>query len=225
MALAPKFAAHRLVFGDLSAAAASAAPLHTVEIFLDYVCPFSAKLFNTVYTGVVPALRGARAADIGSRVQFIFRHQVQPWHPSSTLVHEAGLAVQRAAAAAGSPALFWDFSAALFKDQKAYMDVNVVNEGRNATYRRLATLAGSVSPKLDAAAIYKELEVATAPSADDSVNTGNAVTNDLKLVIKAGRLVSVHVSPTVLFDGLVNNDISSSWTAEQWLEWLEKNAN
>ncbi|CAK7228959.1 hypothetical protein SBRCBS47491_007083 [Sporothrix bragantina] len=224
MALAPKFAAHRLVFGDVSAAAASAAPLHTIEIFLDYVCPFSAKFFNTVYTGVVPALRGPRAADLGSRVQFIFRHQVQPWHPSSTLVHEAGLAVQRAAAAAGNPVLFWDFSAALFKDQKAYMDVNVVNEGRNATYRRLATLAGSVSSQLDPAAIYKELEVATAPSADGSVNIGNAVTNDLKLVIKAGRLVGVHVSPTVLFDGLVNNDISSSWTTEQWLEYLEKNA-
>ncbi|CAK7563283.1 MAG: hypothetical protein SEPTF4163_001147 [Sporothrix epigloea] len=227
MALAPKFAAHRLVFGDVSAAAASAAPLHTVEMFLDYVCPFSAKLFNTVYTGVAPVLSSGSSpssASLGSRVQFIFRHQVQPWHPSSTLVHETGLAVQRAAAAAGNPALFWDFSAALFGDQKAYMDVNVVNEGRNATYRRLATLAGSVSPKLDAAAIYKELEVATAPDAEGSVNIGNAVTNDLKLVIKAGRLVGVHVSPTVLFDGLVNNEISSSWTAEQWLEWLEKNA-
>ncbi|CAK7200804.1 hypothetical protein SEUCBS139899_003503 [Sporothrix eucalyptigena] len=224
MALAPKFAAHRLVFSDISAAAASAAPLHTVEIFLDYVCPFSAKLFNTVYTGVVPALR-ARSGDLGSRVQFLFRHQVQPWHPSSTLVHEAGLAVQRAAVAAGNPALFWDFSAALFKEQKAYMDVNVVNEVRNSTYRRLATLAASVSNgKIDAETIYKDLEIVTAPSADGSVNTGNAVTNDLKLVIKAGRLVGVHVSPTVLFDGLVNNDISSSWTTEQWLEWLEKNA-
>ncbi|CAK7262917.1 hypothetical protein SEPCBS119000_000219 [Sporothrix epigloea] len=219
MALAPKFAAHRLVVGEISAAAAPAAPLHTIELFLDYVCPFSAKLFQTVYGGVVPALRSG-----SGRVQFIFRHQVQPWHPSSTLVHEAGLAVQRAAAAAGQPALFWDFSAALFREQKAYMDVNVVNEGRNATYRRLATLAGSVSAQLDAAAIYKELEVAGTPGADGSVNTGNAVTNDLKLVIKAGRLVGVHVSPTVLVDGLVNNEISSSWTTEQWLEWLEKNA-
>lgn len=28
---------------------------------------------------------------------------------------------------------------------------------------------------------------------------------------------------TVVFDGIVNNDISSSWTKEQWEEWLEKN--
>ncbi|KAL1898593.1 hypothetical protein Sste5346_003497 [Sporothrix stenoceras] len=222
MALAPKFAAHRLVFGDLSAAAASVAPVHTVEIFLDYVCPFSAKLFNTFYTGVVPALR---SKPVGSRVQVLFRHQVQPWHPSSTLVHEAGLAVQRAAVAAGKPLLFWDFSAALFKDQKAYMDVNVQNEGRNQTYKRLAALAASSSGgAIDADAIYKDLAIAAEPAADGSVNTGNAITNDLKLVIEAGRLVGVHVSPTVLFDGLVNNDISSSWTAEQWLEYLEKNA-
>lgn len=224
MALAPKFAAHRLVFGDLSAAAASVAPVHTVEVFLDYVCPFSAKLFNTFYTGVVPALQ-AKSSTVGSRVQVLFRHQVQPWHPSSTLVHEAGLAVQRAAVAAGNPKLFWDFSAALFKDQKAYMDVNVVNEGRNATYKRLAALAASSSGgAIDADVIYKDLAIPTEPAADGSVNIGNAITNDLKLVIKAGRLVGVHVSPTVLFDGLVNNDISSSWTAEQWLEYLEKNA-
>lgn len=224
MALAPKFAAHRLVFSNLSAAAASVAPVHTVEIFLDYVCPFSAKLYNTFYTGVAPALR-TRSDGLGSRVQVLFRHQVQPWHPSSTLVHEAGLAVQRAAVAAGKPQLFWDFSAALFKDQRAYMDVNVLNEGRNATYKRLAALAASSSNgALDAEAIYKDLEIASAPAADGSVNTGNAVTADLKLVIKAGRLVGVHVSPTVLFDGLVNNDISSSWTTDQWLEYLEKNA-
>jgi len=224
MALAPKFAAHRLVFSDLSAAAASTAPVHTVEIFLDYVCPFSAKLFNTFYTGVVPALR-SKSGGFGSRVQVLFRHQVQPWHPSSTLVHEAGLAVQRAAVAAGQPQLFWDFSAALFKGQRAYMDVTVVSEGRNDTYKRLAALAASSSGgTLDAEAIYKDLAIASEPTADGSVNTGNAVTNDLKLVIKAGRLVGVHVSPTVLFDGLVNNDISSSWTADQWLEYLEKNA-
>ncbi len=224
MALAPKFAAHRLLFADISAAAASAEPLHTVEIFLDYVCPFSAKMFNTVYTAVVPALR-ARPDGLGRRVQVLFRHQVQPWHPSSTLVHEAALAVQRAATAAGKPALFWEFSAALFKDQRTYMDVGVVSEGRNDTYRRLAALAASASGgQLSADDLYAQLVIPTEPAADGSVNVGNAITNDLKLVIRAARLVGVHVSPTVIFDGLVNNDVSSSWTVEQWLQWLEKSA-
>lgn len=62
-------------------------------------------------------------------MQFIFRQQIQPWHPSSTLVHEAGVAVLRLA-----PSKFWDFSAKLFEQQKEYFDVNVVNEPRNDTY-------------------------------------------------------------------------------------------
>ena len=38
----------------------------------------------------------------------IFRPQVQPWHSTSTLTHEAGLAVLRAA-----PEKFWEFSVAV----------------------------------------------------------------------------------------------------------------
>jgi hypothetical protein len=40
-----------------------------------------------------------------SKVQILFRQQIQPWHPSSTLVHEAGVAVLKL-----QPAKFWDFS-------------------------------------------------------------------------------------------------------------------
>ncbi|OAA62033.1 Thioredoxin-like fold protein [Niveomyces insectorum RCEF 264] len=231
MALAPKFKAHRLVFSDAAGATvADADPLHTVELYLDYVCPFSAKMFNTLYHAVFPALRNPHPDQHAParRVQFLFRHQVQPWHPSSTLVHEAGLAVQRAAAAAGRPQLFWDFSAALFRDQRAYMDAHVVDETRNATYKRLAALAAAATDgAVDADKVYSELAVQPAPApAPDNytgpVNTGNAITDDLKVVIKMGRLVGVHVSPTVLVDGVVNNEIASSWTADQWLAWLGK---
>ena len=150
-------------------------------------------------------------------MQFIFRPQVQPWHPSSTLVHEAGVAVSRV-----RPDRFWDFSAALFAAQKDYFDVSVVSETRNATYRRLARLAAE-SAAADEDEVYRLLEIPTAAAADGSLNSGNAVTNDLKVVIKIARLVGVHVSPTVIFDGVVANEISSSWTEEQWVEWLNKN--
>lgn len=49
------------------------------------------------------------------------------------------------------------------------------------------------------------------------------MTNDLKLHIKAARLVGIHVSPTVVVDGIVENSISSGWTKEQWVAWLDKN--
>ena len=146
----------------------------------------------------------------------IFRQQIQPWHPSSTLTHEAGFAVLRLA-----PAKFYDFSAELFKQQKDFFDVNVVNETRNATYRRLAKIAAQVGVGEDD--VYKLLEISDKPAEDGSLNTGNGVTNDVKVQVKTNRLVGVHVTPTVVFDGVVANEISSSWTVEQWEEWLEKN--
>lgn len=170
-------------------------------------------MFTTLHQSLVPRLL---PSPLGKKVQFIFRPQIQPWHPSSTLTHEAALAVSRLA-----PAKFWTFAAALFADQKSYFDVSVVNETRNATYRRLAKLAKD-SVGLDEEAVYALLAVPDKPAADGSLNVGNGVTDDLKVLVKMARLVGVHVSPTVLLDGVEAREISSSWTADQWVEWLDK---
>lgn len=100
MALAPKFAGQRFL-GGVSTAGTTAPAVHTLELYLDYVCPFSAKMFNTVYDSVFPLLQEKYAG----KVQILFRQQIQPWHPSSTLVHEAGVAVLKL-----QPTRFWDFS-------------------------------------------------------------------------------------------------------------------
>ena len=44
MAVPPKFIGHRLVLANPASPSASSvdAPLHTLELYLDYVCPFSA---------------------------------------------------------------------------------------------------------------------------------------------------------------------------------------
>ena len=110
-------------------------------------------------------------------MRFIFRQQIQPWHPSSTLVHEAGAAILRLA-----PEKFYDFSAQLFKEQKEYFDVNVVNETRNDTYRRLAKVAGKVG--VDEGEVYGLLEVGGKPDKDGALNVGNKVTDDVKLMVK-----------------------------------------
>ncbi|KAJ1324397.1 hypothetical protein MN608_10459 [Microdochium nivale] len=216
MAVAPKFAGQKLHLGTATGSSATAVfrAVHTLEFYLDYVCPFSAKQFHTLYNTVVPMIR--ENPEWASQIDIVFRHQVQPWHPSSTLVHEAGVAVQRVA-----PDKFWAFSEALFKDQKAYFDVRVVNETRNQTYARLAKLAAE-SVGVNEKELYGLLAISDKPGEDGSLNSGNGVTNDLKLLIKAARLVGVHVSPTVLFDGLVAGDISSGWTKDQWAGWLKK---
>lgn len=128
---------------------------------------------------------------------------------------------------------------ALFDKQAEYFDVNVVNETRNNTYSRLSKLAGSVG--IDEKKIYSLLEISDKPGADGSLNSGNKVTNDIKLLTKANRLTGVHVTPTVLFNvsyisvpycngrmltsskGIVEGGISSSFSKDDWQQWLEKN--
>lgn len=65
---------------------------------------------------------------------------------------------------------------------------------------------------LDESKIYNQLEISDKPGEDGSLNSGNQVTNDLKLLIKAGRLVGVHVSPTVLFNVSTNEAVPNGRT-------------
>jgi hypothetical protein len=68
MALAPKFIGQRFTPHP------PAETLHTVELYLDYVCPYSAKMFKTVYESVFPLVK-----ERNYKVEFLFRHQIQPW--------------------------------------------------------------------------------------------------------------------------------------------------
>lgn len=132
-------------------------------------------MFNTFYT-----LSPKISQQYGPRLQVIFRQHIQPWHPSSTLTHEAGAAVLRLA-----PEKFWDFSSALFKRQTEFFDVSLVNETRNKTYERLAKVAGSVG--LDESKVLDLLKVSESPGEDGQLNVGNQVTNDIKLMVKVGN--------------------------------------
>ncbi|KND90943.1 hypothetical protein TOPH_04362 [Tolypocladium ophioglossoides CBS 100239] len=214
MAVPPKFAGHKLLFAPPPSTTPSVPnTTHTLEFYADYCCPFSAKMFRTLTTAVFPLVRANPAW--APQLAVVFRQHVQPWHPSSTLMHEAALAVLRLA-----PDRFWAFSGALFEEQNSFFDVSVVYEARNQTYRRLAKVAAKAG--VDEEQVYNLLEVGDKPAQDGSLNIGNEVTNDLKVIIKMNRLVGVHVSPTVVFDGVVQ-DTSSGWTVDQWKEWLTKN--
>ena len=75
----------------------------------------------------------------------------------------------------------------------------------------------------DSGEVYGLLEVPDKPSPEGYLNLGNAVTDDVKVMVKTNRMTGVHVTPTVVFNGVVENGISSSFSKEQWEEWLEKN--
>jgi hypothetical protein len=100
--------------------------------------------------------------------------------------------------------------------------VNVVHESRNQTYARLAKLAAQVEG-LDEKEVYGLLEVSDKPGEGGALNSGNKVTDDVKWMVKFNRGTGVHVTPTAVFNGIVEGSISSSWTQEQWGEWLKKN--
>ncbi|KAI0773362.1 hypothetical protein BC629DRAFT_1595134 [Irpex lacteus] len=187
-------------------AGASSAP-HTLEFFLDYVCPFSAKIALSINNVLKPLFDNN--GKYAGQVKVIFRNQVQPWHGASTFVHEAGLAVARVA-----PEQFWPFSLALFKAQGDYFDIPTSDLTPKQIRQKLADLAAPFTGN-DKKDVF--LDLLTLKS---SPNGGIAVTDDLKYTIKFSRQNGIHVSPTVLFDGLVANEISSGWSEEDWNKWL-----
>ncbi|KAF9816519.1 hypothetical protein IEO21_04047 [Rhodonia placenta] len=184
---------------------------HTLDIFLDYVCPYSAKIALAI-DGVLKPLLGPGGKYAG-KVKVIFRPQVQPWHASSTYVHEAGLAVARVA-----PESFWTFSLALFKRQVEYFDVATSTQTPLQIRENLAALAGETLNASQTAAFKSLLAIRS----DLGQNGGTDVTDDLKYTVKFARQNSVHVSPSALWDGLLQGDVSSSWGEKEWTGFLEK---
>ncbi|KAI8878638.1 hypothetical protein K501DRAFT_258245 [Backusella circina FSU 941] len=196
MALAPQFGGHRL---------GSAFAPHTLEVYLDYVCPFSAKIYKKIREQVWPHIEQQHP----EKFQFIFRQQVQPWHASSTIVHEAALAVEKI-----DDKKFFAFSDVLFENQRDYFDEALENKTRKETAVSLAQLAESVGVPSE-----KVLEYILNGTGEPK-NSGNKVTNDLKLCIKIGRQNGIHVSPTLLIDGIRDDSVSSGWELNQWQDYL-----
>ncbi|KAG1150912.1 hypothetical protein G6F37_004419 [Rhizopus arrhizus] len=196
MALAPQFSGHRL---------GSAFAPHTIELYLDYVCPFSAKIYKKIREQVWPYIEQTYP----DKVKFIFRQQVQPWHASSTIVHEAAIAVEKI-----NDKKFFEFSDALFEHQKEYFDEALETKSRREIAKELAKLAETIGVPSD-----KVLELLFNGTGEPK-NAGNKVTNDLKLFIKIGRQNGIHVSPTLLLDGIRDDSVSSGWELDQWKEYL-----
>jgi len=184
-----------------------AAP-HTLDIFLDYVCPFSRKLTNNFNASVKPLIESRGKYE--GKVKVIIRQQVQPWHGSSTFVHEIALAVARV-----SPQKFWDFHLALMDAQEDFYDIPSSNRTPVQTRAKLVELALPIVGADKKEVLTDLLAHKTTP------NGGTLVTDELKYTIKFSRQNSIHVSPTVLWDGLVAGDISSSWGEKEWTAFLE----
>ncbi|KAL7572559.1 hypothetical protein ACA910_000379 [Epithemia clementina (nom. ined.)] len=174
-----------------------------VECFVDLVCPYSCKLFNTLYEGVLPALKD------DPDIQFVLHQVIQPWHPQGTMVHEAALAGKRVAPekyAEYVHALYGAYSNGRFDDSVTW------EKSRAQLYDECVTLL----PNGVNGDAVKTLLLRTESGA------GNAVTQELKWACKIHRSRGVHVTPTVFVNGLEATAVSSGWTKEEWLKFLEK---
>ncbi|KDE09646.1 hypothetical protein MVLG_00052 [Microbotryum lychnidis-dioicae p1A1 Lamole] len=206
MALAPQFATHRI--GSPSAA-------HTLELYLDLICPFSQKQLKGVRDHLIPKIEAGELP-----LQIILRQVPQPWHSSSTLVHEAVLGFSKVLVDSGKSSYsdpkvgdkFRAFFYALMDGQKVYYDEPCSKETPNATRDRLADLAAQHG--VDRDAFRAAIRVGEG-------NSGTAVTANLKLAIRFARLQGVHVTPTVALDGIIDPSISSSFTAQDWQNWSD----
>ncbi|KAF8505868.1 hypothetical protein F5888DRAFT_1915843 [Russula emetica] len=183
---------------------------HTLDIFLDYVCPFSRKLSVTIDQIVKPWVNvGGRYE---GKIKIIFRNQVQPWHGASTFTHEAGLAAARV-----SPDKFWPFSLRLLQRQEEYYDIPSSTLTPLQIREKLASLYAESGVSGDQVEAFKDLL-----RNKSTPNGGVSVTDELKYTIKFSRQNGVHVSPSVLWDGLLASEISSSWGETEWAKFLEQ---
>lgn len=221
MALPPRYARHLVSYPSNtppSVPYAHSQP-HTLEFHLDYTCPYSAKFFRQL----LPALAFLPSIPNPYGLKLIFRQQVQPWHPQSTLLHEAALVAERLGKSTdkdgweGNP--FWVFSKAAFEKLPEYTDHLTAVELRDDTYARLAKLLKE-TVGIEEEAALKELRLNEVTAENRAGNVGNALGADLKWHVKQARYASVHVSPTVLWDGIINSAIDSSWDKDKWVEFL-----
>ena len=140
--------------------------MHQIDYFVDFCCPYSAKFFKTLHSEVLPYVFESKLP-----VKFILRHQIQPWHPQSTMTHEAALAVKTL-----DEGKYLEFCKILFEKQTEFFDKNTYDLSRTQIYQKLVTVAGSQGvdqSKMMDLLIYSK-------SAGDHLNEGNLVTNALK---------------------------------------------
>lgn len=180
-------------------------------VFLDYVCPFSAKQYKTLREAVYPAFKE-------KSFSITMYHQVQPWHPQGTICHEAGLAV---GTLSGHDA-FFKFSDELFAVAKdRFFDANTFDMTRNDLIKGVCEIA-STTATADPEEVKKLLAMLVVQD-ENSVyakNPGTSMTQDLKFHTKFARQNGIHVSPTTTLNGLIFES-SSSWGLEEWKEALD----
>jgi hypothetical protein len=195
------------------------------ELFVDFVCPYSRKLFTTLKT-VMPSYE--------AKVCFVFHNVIQPWHHQSLWLHETSFAVKMVSPASLLP--FWQI---MFEQAPNYYDKHVFGITRPEFYDKVAALGSTVIcneekernenevkeellkwliPPMQPGGNFPEEARKLGSKPDDDEN---ALFPYTKQTVKFHRMRGVHVTPTVFFNGIEQTQISSSWDETQWKKFLD----
>lgn len=215
--ISPKFASTHYYF--LPSALSKTAP-NIVNLYLDYNCPFSAKIYLKL-----PSVIEKLNKELPGAFQFVFVNVVQPWHPNSVNLHEYSIAAAhllRASSSESSNELFWKISKSIFEHKEAFYDSLTVNLGRNEIYQKIHdVVAKDVQLPFNKKDILRRLEIEATSKDEDAKNSGNDATVDLKYFTRYLRNVGVHVTPTVTVNGIVNDSISSGASEDDLVKIFE----
>jgi len=169
-----------------------------VEVFLDAMCPFSGKMLRTMMDTVMPKL--------GQNMKLIVYNYVQTWHFSSVILAKAAIAAGQVC-----PDKYFPAFRALVDVREAYLEEACCGK----TYCQIMEELGSV---VEGVGIDKQKFM---ERADVKSEKHTDVVNEVKLHTKYGRQNSIHVTPTVIINGLIDPAISSSWGLPEWEERLK----
>eukprot|EP01006_Ploeotia_vitrea_P045766 TRINITY_DN66967_c3_g1_i2.p3 TRINITY_DN66967_c3_g1~~TRINITY_DN66967_c3_g1_i2.p3 ORF type:complete len:125 (+),score=77.84 TRINITY_DN66967_c3_g1_i2:366-740(+) len=102
---------------------------------------------------------------------------------------------------------FFDYVAAVYAEQDSFYDDKANDMSPNQLLKALGAIAAKVA----------------GVTVDEFVQAANSkeVVQQVKYHTKYGRQNGIHSSPTFMINGLINNAMSSGWSAEQFNEVIE----
>jgi len=208
------------------------------EIFVDLACPYSRKTFLTI---------SQISYKYTDQMAFVYHNVIQPWHHQSLWLHESTFAVKILYPELEHvywKTLFEDaprwydkeiygWTRGEFYDQIASFAANVVvsNNGLkkgddngntkisidNVDTVKKQILQYLIPPLQPGGNFPDEAKILLGSAPDDDENAVFPLT---KQIVKFQRKRGVHVTPTCFFNGIEQNEISSSWTVKEWTTFL-----
>jgi hypothetical protein len=128
--------------------------------------------------------------------------KLKPWHWQATPITMALVAVEMT----HSADKVYEFLDLVFDHQNDFSDQNCFDMTPRELFEKLYGWAKSIG--IDEEKMRDQL----------GVDGRAGVEKEMKKYIKYSRQNSIHVSPTVTVNGIVDNSISSSFSAQQWEE-------